>query len=55
MQIAAIPTGPSVYQPITAVPPVAPVVGKAGESGESGEKVRAASPPGLGSLLDIEA
>ena len=55
MQIAAIPTGPTFYQPVTAVPPVAPVKGQAAEGGDAGQKLRAAQPPGVGGLLDIEA
>jgi hypothetical protein len=53
LQVAAIPTGPTWYQPITAVPPVAPVKGQA--AGSDDQKMRAAPPPGLGALLDIEA
>jgi hypothetical protein len=54
LQVAAIPTGPTWYQPIAAVPPVAPVKGQA-SGGDEAQKLRAAPPPGLGSLLDIEA
>ncbi|HEV7386740.1 MAG TPA: hypothetical protein VGN89_17785 [Phenylobacterium sp.] len=55
MQISAIPTGPTYYQPIAAVPPVAPVVGRPSDGGDAGQKLRAAQPAGIGSLLDIEA
>jgi hypothetical protein len=55
LQISAIPTGPTYYQPIAAVPPVAPVVGRPSEGGEAGAKLRAAQPAGIGSLLDMEA
>ena len=55
MQISAIPTGPTYYQPVTAVPPVAPVVGRPSDGDEAGAKLRAAQPTGIGSLLDIEA
>ncbi|HZZ31482.1 MAG TPA: hypothetical protein VFE10_05760 [Phenylobacterium sp.] len=57
MQIAAIPTGPTYYQPVSAVPPVAPVKSQA--SGEStdggGGKVLSTPPSGVGTLLDIMA
>jgi hypothetical protein len=55
LQISAIPTGPTYYQPVTAVPPIAPVVGRPDEGDEAGQKLRAAQPAGVGSLLDIEA
>jgi hypothetical protein len=55
LQVSAIPTGPTFYQPVTAVPPVAPVVGKSSDGAEAGQKLRAATPPGVGNLLDIEA
>ena len=55
LQVSAIPTGPTYYQPVTAVPPVAPVKGQAGGSQDGGDKLRAAQPAGVGTLLDIEA
>jgi len=55
LQISAIPTGPTYYQPIAAVPRVAPVIGRPDDDGEAGQKLRAAQPAGIGSLLDIEA
>jgi hypothetical protein len=55
LQVAAIPTGPSYYQPITAVPPVAPVKASPTDAADAGQKLRAAQPAGIGSLLDIEA
>jgi hypothetical protein len=55
LQVSAIPTGPVYYQPIAAVPPVAPVVGTSSDAQAAGEKLRAATPPGVGRLLDIEA
>ena len=55
MQVAAIPTGPSYYQPIAPVPPVAPVKVSPTDGAEAGQKLRAAQPAGIGSLLDIEA
>jgi hypothetical protein len=54
LQVSAIPTGPSYYQPVTAVPPVAPVKTRPTDGGDAGAKLRAAQPPGIGSLLDIE-
>lgn len=55
MQVSAIPTGPTYYQPVTAVPPVTPVVGRATRADDAGAKLRAAQPAGIGSLLDMEA
>ena len=55
MQISAIPSGPTYYQPIAAVPAVAPVVGRPDEGEEAGQKLRATQPAGIGNLLDIEA
>ena len=55
MQIAAIPTGPTYYQPVTAVPPVAAVKTRPTDGDEAGAKLRAAQPAGIGSLLDMEA
>jgi hypothetical protein len=55
LQVSAIPTGPTFYQPVSAVPPVAPVVGRPSGDDEAGQKLRAAQPAGVGSLLDIEA
>ena len=55
MQIPAIPTGPTYYQPVTPVPPVAPVVGRPSGADDAGAKLRAAQPAGVGSLLDMEA
>ena len=52
MQVSAIPTGPIYYQPVTAV---APVKGRSGEGEDAGASLRAAQPPGIGELLDIEA
>lgn len=55
LQVSAIPTGPTYYRPVTAVPPVAPVKGEDGDAQAVGQKLRAAAPPGIGALLDIEA
>jgi hypothetical protein len=55
LQVSAIPTGPTYYQPVTPVPPVAPVKPQPTDGAEAGQKLRAAQPPGIGSLLDIEA
>jgi hypothetical protein len=55
LQISAIPTGPTYYQPVTPVPPVAPVVGRSSDAQAAGEKLRASTPPGVGNLLDIDA
>jgi hypothetical protein len=55
MQISAIPTGPTYYQPVTAVPPVPPVVSRPSDGDEAGARLRATQPAGIGSLLDIEA
>jgi hypothetical protein len=55
LQVSAIPTGPTYYQPIAPVPPVAAVVGRPSEGGEAGAKLRAVQPAGIGSLLDMEA
>ncbi len=54
LQVSPIPTGPTWYQPITAVPPVTPVKDR-GADAEGTDKLRAAPPPGLGSLLDVLA
>jgi hypothetical protein len=46
------------YIPIQAVPPVTAVKGRDADTGSqpaAGPKLRAAPPPGAGSLLDIEA
>jgi hypothetical protein len=57
LQIAAIPTGPTYYQPVSAVPPVAAVRGQAQEIDADGnaQKVRPTPPSGVGTLLDIMA
>ncbi|HXA38604.1 MAG TPA: hypothetical protein VNW53_06355 [Phenylobacterium sp.] len=57
MQVAAIPTGPTYYQPVSAVPPVAPVKGQPsdGSDGGASQKVRPTPPSGVGTLLDIQA
>ena len=55
MQLSAIPTGPTYYQPVQPVAPVAPVKDRDVESEDAVQKLRAAPPPGAGSLLDIEA
>ncbi|WP_293385687.1 hypothetical protein [Phenylobacterium sp.] len=57
MQVSAIPTGPTYYQPIQAARPVAPVTPQAQETDADGnaQKVRPAPPPGVGGLLDIQA
>jgi len=55
LQVSPIPTGPTYYQPIAAAPPVAPVVRTSSGPQAAGEKLRAATPPGVGRLLDIEA
>ncbi|MBS0359856.1 MAG: hypothetical protein JSR98_00640 [Proteobacteria bacterium] len=55
MQVSAIPSGPSYYQPIQAVPQVAPVKTRDADADGSSEKVRPTPPPGVGTLLDISA
>lgn len=55
MQVSAIPIGTIRYQPVTAAPAVAPVRGRPGEDEDAGARLRAAQPPGIGELLDIEA
>jgi hypothetical protein len=57
LQIAAIPTGPTYYQPVSAVPPVAPVKTQTQETDADGnaQKVRPTPPAGVGTLLDIMA
>jgi hypothetical protein len=57
LQVAAIPTGPTYYQPVSAVPPVMPVKGKAQETDADGnaQKVRPTPPAGVGTLLDMTA
>jgi hypothetical protein len=55
VQVPAIPTGPVLYRPVTAVPPVAPVKSEPSEGADGGVKLRASQPPGVGSLLDAEA
>jgi hypothetical protein len=55
LQVSAIPTGPTYYQPVTAVPPVAPVVTRPSDGDDAGQKLRAAQPAGIGSLLNMEA
>jgi hypothetical protein len=55
LQISAIPSGPTYYQPVTAVPAIPAVKGQAADSDNASAKLRAAPPPGIGSLLDLEA
>jgi hypothetical protein len=55
VQVPAIPTGPVLYRPVTAVPPVAPVKSEPSDGADGGAKLRASQPPGVGSLLDAEA
>jgi hypothetical protein len=57
LQVAAIPTGPTYYQPVSAVPPVMPVKGQAQETDADGntQKVRPTPPAGVGTLLDMTA
>ena len=57
MQISALPTGPTYYQPVSAVPPVAPVKSQDndGDADNGAPKLRATPPSGVGTLLDIEA
>jgi hypothetical protein len=57
LQVAAIPTGPTYYQPVSAVPPVMPVKGPAQETDADGnaQKLRSTPPAGVGTLLDITA
>jgi hypothetical protein len=54
LQISAIPSGPTYYRPVTAVPPVPPVKGEAADR-DVDARLRAVQPAGIGSLLDIEA
>ena len=55
MPISAIPTGPTYYQPIQAVPVVKAVEARPQGNEDAGQKLRAAQPAGVGHLLDIEA
>ncbi|HEY3948013.1 hypothetical protein [Phenylobacterium sp.] len=55
MQVSAIPSGPTYYQPIQAAPPVAPVKPQDADADGNTPKVRPTPPPGVGSLLDIQA
>jgi hypothetical protein len=56
LQLSAIPQ-PVVYTPIQPVPQVGAVKGRATppEDGDAGQKVRSTPPPGVGTLLDIDA
>ncbi len=54
MQLSAIPV-PVLYIPIQPVAPVGPVKGRDSGAEDAAQRVRAAPPPGAGSLLDIEA
>ena len=56
MQLSAIPV-PVTYTPIQPVPQVGAVKGRATapEDGDAGQKVRSTPPPGVGTLLDINA
>ena len=55
MQVSAIPSGPTTYQPIQAVPAVAPVKRNDSDADGNAEKVRPTPPAGVGTVLDITA
>jgi hypothetical protein len=57
LNVSAIPTGPTYYQPVSAVPAVPAVVRQADEADADGnpQKVRPTPPAGVGTLLDIQA
>ena len=55
MQVSAIPSGPTYYQPIQAVPQVAPVKTRQTDADGNPQKVRPTPQPGDGTLLDISA
>lgn len=58
MQVSAIP-GSTYYTPVQQPQPVAPVKRDGDGDGDNGsgadDKVKAATPPGVGTLLDISA
>ena len=54
MQVSAIPTGPTYYQPIQPARPVAPVARQDTDDDGAAEKVRPTPPAGVGGLLDIQ-
>jgi len=57
LQLSAIPSGPLYYQPVSPVRSVAPVKGQAQETDADGnsQKTRSTPPPGVGTLLDLQA
>lgn len=55
MQVSAIPSGPTYYQPIQAPRPVAPVARQETDADGNGQKVGPTPPPGVGTLIDIRA
>jgi hypothetical protein len=54
LQLPAVPV-PVFYTPVQAIAPVAPVKRGDTEGNGGAEKLRAAPPPGAGTLLDINA
>ncbi len=54
MQLSTIPV-PVFFIPVQPVAPVAPIKGRDNGTEDAVQKLRAAPPPGAGSLLDIDA
>jgi hypothetical protein len=54
VQVSAIPSGPTYYQPIQAVRPPTPVARDETDADGNTQKVRSTPPAGAGSLLDIQ-
>jgi hypothetical protein len=54
LQLSAIPV-PVFYTPVQPVAPIAPVKGRDPDGQQGGQTPRAAPPPGVGTLLDIQA
>lgn len=54
MQVCAIPTGPTYYQPIQPARAVAPVQRQDADADGNAEKARPTPPAGVGGLLDIK-
>jgi hypothetical protein len=54
LQLSAVPV-PVTYVPVQPVAPIARVKTQDSDGGDAASKVRPAPPPGVGSLLDIQA